>query len=273
MKRPALVFIHGVRSSSALWDAQLRAARAAGYEAVAVDLPGHGERRDERFTLDTAFSVIDDAIASIGDGTSPVVLVGLSLGGYVTLEYAARQPERLAGVIASACSCDPKGKPVRMYGQVAHHVSRAVGTARTWMGRWTPALLPHLTGRRIQVDGSTAPFRPGWDVVTDMLGQLAGRSSIENLKQITVPIWLVNGKRDHLRLEERKYLAAVPTSQLVVIPGAGHDVSFEAPEEFNRVMLGVLEDIEHERAVLPAASPTSQTSASGVTTVALARGV
>ena len=99
MKRPALVFIHGVRSSSALWDAQLRAARAAGYEAVAVDLPGHGERRDERFTLDTAFSVIDDAIASIGDGTSPVVLVGLSLGGYVTLEYAARQPERLAGVI------------------------------------------------------------------------------------------------------------------------------------------------------------------------------
>lgn len=270
MKRPALVFIHGVRSSSALWDAQLHAARAAGYEAVAVDLPGHGERRDERFTLDNAFSVIDDAIASIGDGTSPVVLVGLSLGGYVTLEYAARRPARLAGVIASACTCDPKGKPVRMYGQVAHHVSRALTTARSWAGRWTPALVPSQGGHRVQVDGSTAPFRPGWDVVTDMLGQLAGRSSIENLKQITVPIWFVNGKRDHLRLEERKYLAAVPTSRLVVIPKAGHDVSFEAPEEFNKVMLGVLEDVEHERATQPLTAPTPNPS---VTTVALARGM
>ena len=283
MKRPALVFIHGVRSSSALWEAQVRAAHAAGYEAVAVDLPGHGERRDERFTLDNAFSVIDDAIASIGDGTSPVVLVGLSLGGYVTLEYAARQPERLAGVIASACSCDPKGKPVRMYGQVAHHVTRAVGTAQSWVrqswigrariGRWTPTLVPEQDGHRVQVDGSSAPFRPGWDVVTDMLGQLAGRSSIENLKQITVPIWFVNGKRDHLRLEERKYLAAVPTSQLVVIPGAGHDVSFEAPEEFNRVMLAVLDDIEHERAALPPNAPAATSTTAGTATVAVARGV
>ena len=270
MRRPALVFIHGVRSSSALWDAQLRAAQAAGYDAVAIDLPGHGVRREEKFTLDNAFSVIDDAIASIGDPTTPVVLVGLSLGGYVTLEYAARRPARLAGVIASACSCDPKGKPVRMYGQVAHHVSRAVTTVQSWAGRWTPALVPNQAGRGLQVDGSTKPFRPGWDVVTDMLGQLAGRSSIENLKQITVPIWFVNGKRDHLRLEERRYLKAVPTSRLVVIPGAGHDVSFEAPEEFNRVMLGVLDDVEHERAPLP---PTAPIPTPSVTATPLARGV
>lgn len=246
------MFIHGVRSSSALWDAQIRAAHAAGYEAVAVDLPGHGDRRDERFTLDSAFAVIDDAIASVGDATSPVVLVGLSLGGYVTLEYAARRPARLAGVIACACTCDPKGKPVRLYGQVAHHVSRAVTTVQAWASRWTPALVPSQGGHRLQVDGTAAPFRPGWDVVTDMLGQLAGRSSIENLKQIIVPIWFVNGKRDHLRLEEKRYLAAVPTSRLVVIPKAGHDVSFEAPQEFNRVMLTVLGDVEQEGASQPA---------------------
>lgn len=272
MRRPALVFIHGVRSSSALWEAQIRAAHAAGYEAVAVDLPGHGARREERFTLDSAFAVIDEAVASVGEGTSPVVLVGLSLGGYVTLEYAARRPARLAGVIASACTCDPKGKPVRMYGQVAHHVSRAVTTVQSWAGRWTPALVPNQAGHQLRVDGSTTPFRPGWDVVTDMLGQLAGRSSIENLRQITVPIWFVNGKRDHMRVEERKYLAAVPTSRLVVIPKAGHDVSFEAPEEFNRVMLSVLEDVEHERATQPVAS-ASTGRASSTPAVAAARGV
>lgn len=255
MQRPAVVFIHGVRSSSALWEPQLTALHAAGYEAVAVDLPGHGELRNERFTLPAAFETIDRAVAAVGGGTGPVVLVGLSLGGYVTLEYSARRPERLSGVVASACTCDPKGKPVRAYRDITHHLFRGIGAAKEVLNRVSPALLPRLSSKAIQVDGAPKPFRPGWDVVTDMLGQLAGRSSIANLRQIDVPILFVNGKRDHMRLEERKYLAAVPTSELVVVPGAGHDVSSEAPEAFNAILLDALADIAAGRQPSPAAAP------------------
>lgn len=264
MERPSIVFVHGVRSSSALWDPQLAAVRAEGYEAVAVDLPGHGARRTERFSLPGAMAVVDEAVASVGGGTGPVVLVGLSLGGYVTLEYAAQQPARLVGVVVSACTCDPHGKPVLLYRDVAHHVVRALGAARAHLPR-----LPHRRGARrarplpvatAQTDSTGAlaqaaetltPFKPGWDVVTDMLGQLAGRSAIENAARVQVPVWFVNGRRDHMRLEEKKYLAAVPHARLVVVPGAGHDVSSEAPDEYDAVLLGALADLEAGRAPGP----------------------
>lgn len=265
MQRPAIVFIHGVRSSSALWDPQLEAVRAEGYEAVAVDLPGHGARRDEPFTLEGALAVVDDAVASVGGGTGPVVVAGLSLGGYVTLEYAARRPARLVGAVASACTCDPHGKPVLLYRDAAHHLVQTLTSVR----RHLPALprrprsragagalsaglsqaAPQHAGSSVRLDGSTTPYRPGWDVVTDMLGQLAGRSAVRNASQVDVPLWFVNGKRDHMRLEEKKYLAAARHARLVVVPGAGHDVSSEAPDEYTAVLLGALADLEAGRAL------------------------
>lgn len=289
MQRPAIVFIHGVRSSSALWEPQLEAVRAEGYEAVAVDLPGHGARRDERFTLDGALAVVDEAVASVGGGTGPVVVAGLSLGGYVTLEYAARRPERLVGALASACTCDPHGKPVLLYRDVADRVVRTLTSVRSHLpalpglpGRGAssptgvaPGRAAQHAGHPVVVDGTTAPpasFRPGWGVVTDMLGQLAGRSAVHNVSQVDVPLWFVNGKRDHMRLEEKKYLAAVPHARLVVVPGAGHDVSSEAPDEYTAVLLGALADLEAGRAVrrAPASSPTRPASGSADAPVVLA---
>jgi len=117
----------------------------------------------------------------------------------------------------------------------------------------TAAAAEHAGGP-VRLDGATA-FRPGWDVVTDMLGQLAGRSAVESASKIDVPLWFVNGKRDHMRLEEKKYLAAAPHARLVVIPGAGHDVSSEAPDEYTAVLLGALADLEAGRARTPAEAP------------------
>lgn len=272
MHRPAIVFIHGVRSSSALWGPQLEALRAEGYEAVAVDLPGHGARRDEPFTLDGALAVVDEAVASVGGGTGPVVVAGLSLGGYVTLEHAARHPARLVGAFVSACTCDPHGKPVLLYRDAAHHLVQTLtslrGTLPTLTGRLrsragagpaghgpAPVTTQHA-GSSVDLDGTTAPFRPGWDVVTDMLGQLAGRSAVRNASQVDVPLWFVNGKRDHMRLEEKKYLAAAPHARLVVVPGAGHDVSSDAPDEYTAVLLGALADLEAGRALARHDAPT-----------------
>jgi pimeloyl-ACP methyl ester carboxylesterase len=81
------VFVHGLRNSRAMWEPQLAALRAAGVPCRAVDLPGHGVRRGQEFTMDSAISVVDQAVRSL---PGPVLLVGLSLGGYIGIEYAAR---------------------------------------------------------------------------------------------------------------------------------------------------------------------------------------
>ena len=76
-----------------------------------------------------------------------------------------------------------------------------------------------------------------------MLTSLAGYSPLADLRRTAVPVWLVNGSRDPLRLDERRYLEARPGARLTVVPRAGHDVNAHAPVAFNRVLLNALHEL------------------------------
>lgn len=264
---PAVVFVHGMRTSGAIWDDQVAHVRDLGHDAVAVDLPAHGARAHERFTLERSFEVLDEAAASFGPDRR-VALVGLSLGGYTSLAWAARRPANLAGVVAAACTSDPKGKPVALYRDVARLVvggGGLVGAGVRWAGRTTAAAWSTIArGGRTLPGGAASsyalagpgdtvpavsprPAAPGWHVVTDALTQLAGRSWLAHVRDVDVPVWLVNGARDHMRLDEQRYLAAAADAALVVVPRAGHDVNSEAPEAFNRVLGRALADFGRVR--------------------------
>lgn len=205
------MLVHGTRTSSAIWHAQVAALRGRGHPTHAIDLPGHGTRSGERFTLEGALAAIDDAVSAC---PTPPLLVGLSLGGYASLAYAGRHEHKLAGVVLAGCSTEIKGKPLRLYRHASHHVTR-------WLGRGQGT----------------------WHVVTDMLAALAGYSPLRDLRRLLVPVWVVNGRRDPLRLDERRYLRALPGVRLTVVPRAGHDVNSHAPAAFNRVLLDALHEL------------------------------
>ncbi|OIQ84348.1 2-succinyl-6-hydroxy-2,4-cyclohexadiene-1-carboxylate synthase [mine drainage metagenome] len=216
--------MHGTRTSADIWSAQVVAMGLSGHDCVAVDLPGHGTRASERFTLAGALETIDRAV----DGcASPPLLVGLSLGGYSALAYAADHQEKLAGVLVSGCSTEIRGKPLAAYRRVSYQVARL-----------------------LRPQGGT------WHVVTDMLAALSGHSALGDLRRILVPVWLVNGRLDPLRFEERRFLAARPGTFLTVVPGAGHDVNTHAPIAFNRVLLDALQHLRAPR-LRPARSAAS----------------
>jgi pimeloyl-ACP methyl ester carboxylesterase len=251
---PSIVFVHGMRTSGAIWDAQLAAVRDAGYDARAIDLPGHGVRLHERFTMQGAFAAIDEAADEMAASRpgAPLALVGLSLGGYTSLAYAAqgaaRHGGRLRGIVAASCSTDTHGLPLRAF-QGALSGSLAAGRLTRDLATRTAALAGRLVlppVLRRTVPGAARPTRsalpvapppqlPGWDLVSDALRYLAGESSVRNLRGAHVPVWLVNGARDQLRMQERRHARAA--SRLVVLPGAGHDVSLEAPDAFNATVL------------------------------------
>jgi len=205
------VLVHGTRTSSAIWAHQVAALERSGHPTLALDLPGHGSRSNERFSMTGALAAIDDAVASFA---VPPLLVGLSLGGYTSLAYAQANQAKLAGVVLAGCSTEIKGKPLRAYRRASGFVA---GLARAGGGTW--------------------------HVVTDMLAALAGYSPLADLRRLHLPVWLVNGSRDPLRLDERRYLLAAPGSRLTVVPGAGHDVNSHAPVAFNRVLLDALHEL------------------------------
>ena len=214
-----VVLVHGTRTSSAIWRPQAAALRAHGHPVVAVDLPGHGTRHDERFTLEGALATIDDAVRSCD---RPPLLVGLSLGGYASLAYARQHGDDVAGVMLAGCCTEIKGKPLGLY-------RRAAARVTSWLN----------------IGGA------GWHVVTDMLAALTGYSPLADLRRLTMPVWFVNGQHDPLRLDEWRYRRAAPNARMTVVPHAGHDVNTHQPAAFTGHLLDFLTELRQP--VVPAA--------------------
>lgn len=124
--RPGLVFVHG-GGANAHWWTHVAARFADEQRVLAVDLSGHGDSdHREQYGLE---DWTDEVMAVAGDGglVGPPVLVGHSMGGFVTIATAALHPGELAGVIV----CDsPVTEPDPEVG--AYHVRDAFGRERVY---------------------------------------------------------------------------------------------------------------------------------------------
>lgn len=96
-----VILVHGVAASLHDWDDFVPELASNGYAAYALDLLGHGEspKPDSRaYHIDWLFDHFAGWIDSLELPQTPV-LVGHSLGGYLSLEYARRFPARTRGLI------------------------------------------------------------------------------------------------------------------------------------------------------------------------------
>ncbi|MFG0252065.1 MAG: alpha/beta fold hydrolase [Phycisphaerales bacterium JB038] len=93
-----LVFIHGWACNRSFWKHQLDVF-ADDYQVVSLDLPGHGESGTSRETW--SILPLADGVQAVVEklDLEHVILVGHSMGGSVSLEAAARLPERVLGVV------------------------------------------------------------------------------------------------------------------------------------------------------------------------------
>ena len=244
MPRARVVLVHGLRTSATMWRRQLAALARHDVDAVAIDLPSHGARSGEPFTIDDAMRVIGEAVPErdADASTTPTLLVGLSLGGYLSIEFASRHPGRVDGLVAASCGTRPRGVGLEGYRRIAALIARLPDRGRG---------LNELTARMFLSPAGVDDVLAGGvalHAMAPVLGSI-GRLDVEAaLARIDVPVWLVNGRLDHFRIEERRMLRAAPRGRLVIVPGATHLVSLVRPEEFTAVVLGAVAELEWERA-------------------------
>lgn len=234
-----VVLAHGVRTSGSMWRAQVEALQASGHRAVAVDLPGHGTHRGERFTLDGAVGAMASAVEDVG---GRALVVGLSLGGYVAIAHAARHPEQVAGLVAAGCSTRPVRAAVGGWVLLAKAIGRLPDA-----GAGLNQFMVDLTlAADAAVDVAAGGF--ALDVMDDVLREVGRGRPLEDLARVSAPVWIVNGRYDHFRSEERRFLRACRDGRLVVLRGARHLVSLDAPVAFTRVLLEALDELEAREA-------------------------
>jgi pimeloyl-ACP methyl ester carboxylesterase len=100
------VLIHGGFHGAWCWERTIPALERLGHQAIAIDLPGHGKRRDERSTLADRRDAIVSVLQS-GD-----VLVGHSGGGYDITLAADAAPQLVGHVVFLAAGLPLEGRTV-----------------------------------------------------------------------------------------------------------------------------------------------------------------
>ena len=240
-----VLLVHGIRTSASMWRHQQEWLAAAGHPVLAIDLPGHGSRLQEDFTLEGALAAIDAGVDTLG---GPVLLVGLSLGGYYAIAYAARQPGRVLGLVAASSSFEPSGPGLAAYRVLARLIHRMPdrGLAlHTFLVRRT---LPAAGVHDVLAGGVALEVMDAGLAATGRLKPLA------DLRAYPGRVWLVNGAYDHFRLHQKRFLAAARHGTLVIVPGASHLVSLHRPERFDRVLKRIITLVEPDAAPHPADS-------------------
>jgi pimeloyl-ACP methyl ester carboxylesterase len=127
--RQGIVFVHG-GGAHAHWWTHVAARYAQRYRVAAIDLSGHGDSgRRQHYNLEEWTNEVMAVARDAGMSEKPV-LVGHSMGGFVTIATSALHPESLAGVIV----CDsPISAPDPEVD--AHRMGAAFGKPRPYPSR------------------------------------------------------------------------------------------------------------------------------------------
>ena len=230
------IAIHGAVANRKTW-LPLVSRLPAGIELWCADLPGHGDRRGEPFSLARALDAIDALVAEAGSRRA--IVAGDSLGGYLALAAAARGNPRIAGVVAGGCSWSMtgwRGVLARASDLPPRAIEAIVGSAR--VEALAAALLPRFTdattARAIVGGGLRARAR------SESLRELAGIDVVALARAIDVPIAIVNGVFDWPTRAQEGAMVRASHDATLALGRSGHGVGFLAPQTFSDAIASVV---------------------------------
>jgi pimeloyl-ACP methyl ester carboxylesterase len=226
---PAVVFLHGLGVSRWMWDEQVRTL-ADRFHCVAVDLPGSGASSSEPWvSLAATATAVAEVVADVGAGRAAHV-VGLSLGGYVTLALLAEHPDLVGSAIVSGVTTRPLA-PAWFYRSMTR-LSTALMRVPAFV-RMSASALRVPADQRPAFAADTARLDPG----------VAGRVYGEVLEHRTPELGTAAGRLlavagDHEAGAVRRGLAdlAAVGATAAVAPDSRHAWNGEHPELFSRMV-------------------------------------
>ncbi len=248
--------IHGLAASLYDWKSLMPELARHNYAAYALDLLGHGEsaKPDSRaYHIDWMFAHLSTWIDSLALDQPPV-LVGHSLGGYLSLSYALQNPSRVRALVLVSPFYTLEQLPWLL--RRTYH-RRLINTAivsktPTWIFRLivdvTSMAMGHSAGGAHALDEATRKqtaldytrTAPGVYNIPNTMGDLTPR-----LPHVTHPTLLLWGARDNT-LSPRSFdqmLRLLPNARGYAIPDAGHVPHQSHPALVNEQVVGFLRQI------------------------------
>lgn len=244
-----LVFLHGMGASLRAWDGLLPELHKAGYETFALDLFGHGDSAKFSGPADANIELYYQHLAEWLQSLNlkqPITIVAHSMGAYLGLAYAQRNP----GAVGRMVLVDPFYNPAQLSPWLKATTGRAKLSSRIL--RRAPRWLVHASIRlnRNIAAGLSRPitrqmaedYRRTDSRITHTPASTQDLSAA--LAQVETRALVIWGKRD-LTLAPISFprlLDLLPNAIGLPIRGAGHTPHMTHVPQVSRALLNFLED-------------------------------
>lgn len=239
---PPMILLHHVNSQSRTWDRFARQVRGK-YHVVALDMRGHGDSEWAGAGQYTTEDYAKDVAALVSHlELDRTILLGGSTGGRVALVYAALHPERVSALVMEDVGAV---RPPSIASNFAERLAAGdpeFDTIEEWAA--------HLRGRNQRTPAevfqhlaqhSTRRLPSGKLVLKRdpaILMDMQPLELWEYVEKIRAPLLLVLGSESTIVGEDQqiRFRQIQPDIEIVVVPGAGHIVVHDKPDEFERVV-------------------------------------
>jgi pimeloyl-ACP methyl ester carboxylesterase len=233
-KGKPIVLLHGFTESSRIWN-RFAATLALRNRVITIDLPGHGKSEcvSSVHTMELLAEVVHTVLKRLRTGKC--LMVGHSMGGYVTLAFAEQYPEMLRGfcLFHSHCFADtPEDREAR------NRTITIVGRDKfSFVAQFIPGLFPlevHKTyAKQIEKLVQRAAKMSKEGVIAALEGMKSRKDHTELLKHTTLPVLFILGLKDSKAPLQRLWeMVSLPVkSRVLLLRECGHMGYIEAPDE------------------------------------------
>jgi pimeloyl-ACP methyl ester carboxylesterase len=216
------------------------------------DVPEHVSSYSQARAADDILAVLDQI------GERQAHIVGLSMGGFATLHFGLRHPQRALSLCIGGCGygaepdkretfraeADVIANMIRTEGMAAFAERYAYGPTRVQYQNKDPR--GHAEHKAMLAEHSavgSANTQQGVQRERPSLYTL-----VEQMKRMTVPTLIITGDEDWPCLHPGILMKqSIQSAALAVIPNSGHAINIEEPEEYNRIVGNFLSQVESGR--------------------------
>ncbi|MFD1251337.1 Non-heme bromoperoxidase BPO-A2 [Devosia equisanguinis] len=249
-----VVLIHGWPLSGKAWEHQVPALSAAGFRVITYDRRGFGasEKPDSGFDYSTLANDLADVIAA--KGLDDVTLVGFSMGGGEVARYVAEHGDSKLHSVVFAAAVPPymMKTPDNPEGPLTEDKAKEMEAG---IKADRAAFFEQFTKDFFSANGElkvSEEERQKAIALCHQSDQTAALGCMEafgttdfrdDLRAVSVPALIIHGDADGIVPLEgsgARTHAAIPSSELVVVPGAPHGFNVSHAEDFNRHLIAFL---------------------------------
>ena len=254
-----LVFVHEFAGDHRSWHLQMRFF-ARRYRCIAFSARGYppSDVPDDPAAYSQQRAVAD--IAGVLDHLriDRAHVCGLSMGGFATLHFGLRHPQRALSLCIGGCGygaepdkretfraeADVIARALRTEGMAAFAERYALGPTRVQYQNKDPR--GHAEFKAMLAEHSavgSANTQQGVQKERPSLYTL-----VEEMKRITVPALIINGDEDWPCLLPGVLMKqSIPSAALAVMPNCGHAINLEEPDEYNTIVGNFLAQVDSGR--------------------------